>query len=246
MTQTVFSAGRMFAAGVDTGSEEFGFLQNISIDFTRDVKELFGERQFPDVVATGMSRVTGRAAHGRIFGSLYASAFFGEDVVAGSVAFADNEVHSISDPGYNAVDVTHDADWTDDLGVYYADTGLRLTWVDAAPTAGQYSVASGTYTFSHADAGKDVKINYLYDDSTHGKMFTINNQLMGITPAFKLVLFNPGRTQRGAAPSVLVLNNVTATKLTLPMRLGEFALPEFDFTGYADASDVLGTFSTQE
>lgn len=245
MTQTIFSAGRMFAI-TDNGPEEFGLLQNCSIDFTRDVKELFGEGQFPAVVATGMSRITGRAAHGRIYGALYANAFFGETVAAGSIALADNEVQTIPSIGYPTIDVDNDADWTDDLGVYFSATGQRLKFVDAAPAAGEYSVAAGTYTFAAGDVGKVVKISYLYDSASAGKKFTINNQPMGVTPSFKLVLFNPGRTQRGSAPFSLVLNACTSTKLTLPTRLGEFALPEFDFSGYADESEVIGYMSTTE
>lgn len=244
MKQTMFSAGRLFAVGLDTGPEEFALLQNVNIDFTRDPKELWGEREFSEVIANGMTRIAGRCSQGRVFGSLYANAFFRETVTAGSVGFADHEAQTIPGSGYFTIDVDNAADWTDDLGVYFTVTGDRLTYNANGPAAaGEYSVVAGTYTFHSADAGNAVKIDYLYD-STDGKMFTINNQLMGTAPSFKMVLFNPGRTRTGAAPFVFVLNSVIPTKFSLPFRMSEFALPEFDFIGSADESDVIGLMST--
>ncbi len=52
--------------------------------------------------------------------------------------------------------------WASDLGVAYAATGVALAPVSGAPGAGQYSVASGLYAFSAADAGKAVVLGYGY------------------------------------------------------------------------------------
>jgi hypothetical protein len=49
-----------------------------------------------------------------------------------------------------------------DLGVTYTATSAPLAPVSASPTAGQYSVNAGIYTFSAADAGKSVSISYGY------------------------------------------------------------------------------------
>lgn len=246
MAQTLFSAGAMYGVNPDgAGAEQFGYLQSASIDFNRDVKTLHGERQFPAVAATGMSTITGRATWGRIFGAIYADLFFGETLTSGAVQVSQDEDQTIPDAGYFVIDVDEDATFLTDLGVYDVASGSRMTFVDSMPATGEYSVVSGTYTFAAADHGKAVRISYLYTAAT-GKLLTINNNLMGITPSFKLVLFNPGRTQRGASPSTFVLNNCTASKLTIPLRLGEFGLPEFDFMGYADESEVVGLISTQD
>ena len=52
--------------------------------------------------------------------------------------------------------------WVSDLGVTYAQSGAPLTAVVAAPTAGQYSVATGVYSFAAADAGASVSLSYGY------------------------------------------------------------------------------------
>lgn len=250
MTQAIFSSGIMYGIRTDsTGSspEEFGLLQNVSIDFNREIKTLHGENQFPALCATGMSTIQGRAAHGRIFGALYADIFFGETLTTGALVVAHNEHATVTSA---AATVANSADFSDDLGVYLMTGGSgtgggRLQQVPTTPAAMQYSVAAGVYTFNVAQEGAAVRISYLYE-SNAGKKITINNQFMGVTPSFKLVLMNPGRTQFEAAPFSLVLNACTSGKLTFPTRIGEFALPEFEFQGYADANDVLGILSTTE
>jgi hypothetical protein len=52
--------------------------------------------------------------------------------------------------------------WGSDLGATYTATGAPLTPVSASPSAGQYAVSGGTYTFSAADAGQSVSISYGY------------------------------------------------------------------------------------
>jgi len=49
--------------------------------------------------------------------------------------------------------------WLTDAGVTYAN-GTALTAVTGAPTAGQYAVSSGVYTFAAADYGATVLLTY--------------------------------------------------------------------------------------
>jgi hypothetical protein len=51
--------------------------------------------------------------------------------------------------------------WASDVGVVYA-SGQPLTGVQASPAAAQYSVTSGLYSFSQADAGTAVSLAYGY------------------------------------------------------------------------------------
>lgn len=48
-----------------------------------------------------------------------------------------------------------------------ANDGTLLTLVASAPAAGQYSVASGVYTFNAADAGSKVAIDYRWRNNSH-------------------------------------------------------------------------------
>lgn len=52
-------------------------------------------------------------------------------------------------------------DWTSDVGVVYAN-GIALVAVSGAPSAGQYSVAGGVYSFAAADVGAAVQLSYGY------------------------------------------------------------------------------------
>jgi hypothetical protein len=50
--------------------------------------------------------------------------------------------------------------WASDVKVVYAATGALLTKVASTPSMGQYSAASGVYTFSVGDVGAQVLISY--------------------------------------------------------------------------------------
>jgi hypothetical protein len=85
--------------------------------------------------------------------------------------------------------VANAATFVDDDGALYATTGLPLTKVSSVPATGQYSVASGVYTFNSADAGKAVLVNYTYTISGAGQKFNVANQLLGTTPTFQAVFY---------------------------------------------------------
>jgi hypothetical protein len=50
--------------------------------------------------------------------------------------------------------------WASDLGVIDATTGAALALAAGAPSAGQYNVIAGLYTFAAADAGRAVALSY--------------------------------------------------------------------------------------
>jgi hypothetical protein len=52
--------------------------------------------------------------------------------------------------------------WGSDLGVTYTESGAPLTPVSTSPSAGQYAISAGSYSFSVADAGQSVSITYGY------------------------------------------------------------------------------------
>ncbi len=65
-----------------------------------------------------------------------------------------------AEPGpYNVTAVAPFGPWASDAGVSYAN-GAALAAVTASPSAGQYNVSNGVYTFSGADAGAAMLISY--------------------------------------------------------------------------------------
>ena len=74
----------------------------------------------------------------------------------------------------------------------------------------------------------------------------MTNQLMGFTPTFKATFYTKKTTQGVPAGLALVLNACTATKLSLPTKIDDYEIQEFDFCAFADATGTIGTLSVNE
>ena len=66
--------------------------------------------------------------------------------------------------------------WWSNIGVAYASNNAPLTLVTGAPSAGQYSISEGVYTFSAADAGAAVLLGYGFVPQD---IFEIATELVG-------------------------------------------------------------------
>jgi hypothetical protein len=250
-----FGSGALWGNRTDTtgtgiGPDQFGVLQDVSIDWTATTKELRGQYQFPIDIARADMKVSGKAKFARIYGAVYGDLFFGITPAAGQLIAAQDEAQTVPTTPF-AVTVTNAAAYIDDLGVMYAagnNAGLRFTRVTTPSAAGQYSVvlATGVYTFNTADAGAAVAISYQYTVASAGKKIAINNALMGVTPVFKATFYATKTTAAVVGKEALVLNACTASKLSTPTTLDGYTIQEFDFDGFADGSNNIGTLSTTE
>src|SRR5579884_485551 len=250
--QLAFGAGALWGNRTDTtgsgiGPDQFGILQEIDIDFDWQVKELWGQNQFPVDIARGQGKITGKAKFARIFGALYGDLFFGQTPATGQLTVSENEAAAVPASTPFTVTVANASSFVDDLGVYYAATGNRFTRVTTPAAAGQYSVnlAIGIYTFAAADAAAAVLISYAYTLAS-GKKLVITNQVMGYTPVFKATFYSVKATQSVSAGLSLMLNACTATKLSLSTRIDDYEIQELDFSAFADATGTIGTLSTNE
>jgi hypothetical protein len=88
-------------------------------------------------------------------------------------------------------------------------------------------------------------VSYLYN-STTGKKLVLTNQLMGYTPTFKATFYTTKTTQGVPAGLSLVLNACSATKLSLPTKIDDYEIQEFDFSAFADPTGAIGTLSVNE
>jgi hypothetical protein len=120
--------------------------------------------------------------------------------------------------------------------------------VTTPSAAGQYSVnlATGIYTFAAADAGATLLVSYLYTISSAGRKLVLTNQFMGNTPTFKATFYTTKTTQSTPAGLTLVLNACTASKLSLPTKIDDYEIQEFDFSAFADPTGTIGTLSVNE
>jgi hypothetical protein len=223
---------------------QFGILQEASVDLNFDVKELFGQYQFPVAIGRGKGKIGGKAKWAQMNGLTINSLFFGQTLTSG-------ELGEVIDTTGTAIPTTpftitptvpNSGTWTNDLGVLDAN-GLPMTRVVSAPATGQYSVAAGVYTFAAADTGKVVRISFQYTaTSTSKKRMTISNVLMGYAPQFRCDLLVPYAGKQ----FVLTLPACVGTKLSFATKLDDFMVPEFDFSAFADASGAVAYLGTSE
>ncbi len=250
--QLEFGSGALWGNRTDVtgsgiGPDQFAILQDCTFDWDWEIKELYGTYQFPVDIARGKGKIDGKAKYARIFAAVYGDLFFGVTPVTGQLTVANNEADTVGSSPYT-VTVGNAATYVDDLGIYYAASGNRFTRVTSPSAAGQYSVntASGIYTFSASDASVAVQISYLYNNTASGKKIVISNQLLGFTPTFKATFFNTKTTGGVAAGLTLVMNQCTASKLSIPTRLDDYTIMEFDFSAFADSANNLATISFNE
>lgn len=222
---------------------KFGILQNVSMDFDAPVKGLYGTYMFPVALGRGKGKISFKAQFGRIQAGAWSSLFFGQtgQPVTGQTIVTEGEAGSIPATPFQ-VTVAGSATFKNDLGVYYAATGIKLSRVASGPTTGQYSVsAGGVYTFASADTLLGVLIDYESTVAT-GYTITMNNQLMGNQPTFKAAF----RGLYNGSQCVMEFNNCVSEKLSFATKIDDFAIPEMDFQAFADNANVLGIMSFAE
>ena len=110
-------------------------------------------------------------------------------------------------------------------------TGVISSGTATTSTAG----STLSIKFATADEGLAVQYQYDYLVST-GKTVEIKNALMGSAPTFEVELY---QTYDGR-PLTVALNRCTSEKLTLAMKNEDFTIPDFSFSAFADAADVVG------
>ena len=218
--------------------------QEVSIDISGDIKELYGSNQFPVAVGRGKMKITGKAKYGQFNGAILNSLFFGQTMTSSLYSIVNDTTGATipATPFTITPTVPATGTWAGDLGVRDA-TGNPMTRVASAPTTGQYSVTAGAYLFSTADTGKVVFINYSYTaTSTIAKTSTVQNVAMGQAPTFRADFFN----QLGGNGLALTLFSCISSKLSLQTKIDDFMIPELDFSAFADASgNVLKWGSAQ-
>lgn len=224
---------------------KFGALQECSVELSFDVKELFGQNQFPLAIGRGKGKVTCKSKFAQIYGAAYNSLFFGQTLASGTLTsdYVDTTGAAIPSTPYTITPTPpNSGTWSMDLGVLDSN-GVPMTRVASAPAAGQYSVAAGVYTFAAADTTKTVFINYQYTATVAGaKKIDVMNMPLGYIPTFKAELFAPysGKTL------CLTLMSCVGTKLSFPTKLDDFMIPEFDFSAMADSAGKVMTLNFSE
>lgn len=250
MSTFQFGAGAVFGTQVIDASGvavavlkpvQLGTLQDVTLDISFESKELYGASQFPVAVGRGKGKITGKAKTASIDGRLLSEFLIGRPQTTNVVSIVPNEARAIAATVAIVPPIT--GTFARDLGVVNAVTGDPLTRVASGPTAGQYSVvdATGVYSFAAADVTSafGVLISYEFTKASGGKVLTINNELMGVSPFFAFDL----RTSYQGKELTLKLVQCVSNKFNLPFGNGEFVVPDFEFSAMANAAGVIGYFA---
>jgi hypothetical protein len=243
MPNIQFGAGVLIGKTTTGTPVQFGTLQEVSLSFESSMKELHGQYQFPIAIGRGVAKVSGNAKFADINSRVLGELYFNETPVTGQTLLSLNEAHTVPGSVAYTVTTTEAAHFVDDYGVIYTTTGLPLQKVSSLTAAGQYTVdtATGIYTFYSGDASAAVKISYTYT-TTGGYTITMTNQLLGVAPVFQVILH---RNYNSKIYSI-TLYNAVSTKLTVPTKLEDFSIAEFDFGAFVNSAGNLGKMSFPE
>ncbi len=250
-----FGAGSLWGFPVSGGNAAnptpilFGTLQDVSLDISGDVKMLYGQRQFPEAIARGKCKITGKAKYAWINAKQMNDLFFGQTLTAGMIKVQQNEVNTIAS---GAVVITppsglylNDAT-RGDQGVRYFATGTPLTKVTPAPAVGQYNVTVtagiATYNFNTTENNTVVQISYMYTPTATGSQVNVTNQVMGFAPTVQIVMESIYNTNQFN----VVLYNCLVSKLAFATKQEDFIIPEMDFEAFANPSGkVIDIYSSE-
>lgn len=227
-----FGSGNIFLtpSGANATPIQVGALQDVSVDISRTVKKLYGQSQQPLKIGAGELSAAIKSKMGYLNGKLYHDVFYGVSSSTGTVKIAVNEAGTVPAVTTYTVTVANSANFSQDLGVTYAD-GSLLTKVASSPAAGQYSVAAGVYTFAAADASTKVLISYEYTDATNGSTASVGVIAQGVQPIITLDLYR-GYNGTGERHRFWAC---VSSKLTLPTKLADFGIAEMDFDAFVDS-----------
>ncbi|HMC30308.1 MAG TPA: hypothetical protein VKL99_05695 [Candidatus Angelobacter sp.] len=222
---------------------KFGTLQDVSLDISGDVKQLYGQKQFPEAVARGKCKITGKSKFAAINGKMFNDLFFGQTMGAGMIKTSLDETGTVPATTPFNITVVNAATFKQDWGVRSTATGVPFTRVASGPVQGQYSVTTGgVYTFASADANAAVLISYTFTQAAPGTQLNITNQLMGFAPTIQVLL----ETVYNSNQFSVLLYSVVASKLSFTTKQEDFIIPEFDFEAFANAAgQVIDIYSNE-
>lgn len=230
---------------VNPTPKQFGTIQDVQFEISQELKELRGQNKFPEDVAPGNMKGSGKVQFGRLDVDTFNQLLFAEQAEpSGIQTIQANELRSIpANPGPFTIQVANFATFSNDLGVFYnsgPNAGKRfINSGVSAPQVGQYQVnpATGTYTFNTADAGIQVAISYTWFTANVGTTFTVLNHLMGYGPVCEVWLSQPYQGNNGVH-----LYAVRFAKLGAPLKRDDYEIGEMDFQFYANASGQVMDF----
>ena len=244
-----FGIGKIICFPASGTPVEFAKLQDVKFDVTWDVKELYGQLQFPIETARGKAKMSLTAAWAEIRADAMNQILDGT-VTSGSYAVSPDNAYTVVSCATAASTAT--AVTVPGGGTFYrnlqvvnvADTTLppvvMTLAADSVPSESgtYYTSTDGTYIFSSVDgvAGLSVQITYEYSLAT-GKTVAVINKQMGIAPRFGVRVYNTYADYQFG----LWFPSVIAPKLSFNLKLDDFTIPDFEMNPFADGAGNVFT-----
>ena len=189
---------------------EIGTLQDVSIDISFDLKMLYGMNQFPEAIARGKGKITGKAKFGRFNSDLINQMMFAQTRTVGTEAAAKDEAHTLTGTVKGAITVV----------VIGAAAGLGFVAGDLLAVAGGNGGVLSVATIGGGGAIATLTI------VTPGFGYVAGSEYMEVLTGIGTGSPNVTLTvAAGGAPAAVVVNYATQYLLDLGVRYGATGIP---------------------
>jgi hypothetical protein len=235
-------ASQINANGTLQSGIVFGICQDVMVDLKVDLKELWGQKRFPEAVVDGKGSIDITVKFARIYAAQLGMAFGGTTSQGGGYAQAVDESHVIS--GGSSGALTNTLSTVLSYPVVTATiSGTATTYVftSGAPVAGvSYGISGNTLTFAAGDNGITVLVTYFYVTSADNTSFTttVPNPLVGSAPVFALQISKATNNPNNNTNSQMILsfNRVMAPGLKLDFKVDDYVVPDVNMKAFSDGN----------
>ncbi len=227
-----FGIGKLALTDKNGVALQIGTVQEVSFDFSQDIKEIHGENKDTVAVAGGKRKITGKIKLADYDARVLNALFFNGSVTTGTERMSTETFTAAA-----TVTPANASDFVTDLGVTVG--GVLMKKVASTPAIGEYSVntSTGVYTFNASQTGQLI-VSYIYS-STAGEKYTVDTELMGDLNTFELHLFQSYNGQNVCRH----YKKVFITKYSEALKNDEFTMPEFDVQFAVDENNELFAWS---
>jgi hypothetical protein len=229
---------------------KLGAFQEATFDTSSENKMLYGPNQFPLAVGRGKAKVSMKVKAAQFSVDQWNALYIGQPANQTSsviAAYIDAVGTTIPSTPFQITAATTYASYLTagtspafdyDLGVEDGNGNAYQKIASGTPATGQYTLASGVYTFAAADTGKLVFISFAYTatNSTGAKNAFVNvsNLPMGQAPFLQLDFY----ATYGGNPLFITMFNAIASKLSFGTKLDDFAIPDMEFDGFSNNANL--------
>lgn len=246
--QGLFGPGSLWVTRTDIANGtpvNIGYVNEFSLDFSFETKQLYGTNQFALLAARGTAKTTGKIKAATLSGQALNTVLLGGTWTGGTQydVYVNPSTPIPTTPFHITPTIPSSGTFYKDLGVINAATGQPFTLVTGTPTAGQYSQSAGIYTFSSADnvSGISVIITvaYSYTTGATGQSQIVTNQPIGTTPTFSLDY----KSALYGSTYYLSIYQAIGGKVAFSHKLTDYMMPEYDFEFFANAAQQIALIS---